>query len=100
VSRPPQQDDSAFCRIQPGAKVYDPARHGAAAYVCPNIDRPTCRTVSVSSLQQLTGLDVFPALPFDLKSTAMPLPAAEPYGARRHRPHRQSGTGMGLMPSG
>jgi endonuclease G len=62
--------------------VYDPARHGAAAYVCPNIDRPTCRTVSVSSLQQLTGLDVFPALPFDLKSTAMPLPAAEPYGAR------------------
>lgn len=65
--------------------VYDPAVPGAAAYVCTNTNAPACRTTTVAEIEQLSGIDVFPALAADLKATAMPLPPPEPHGKRRRR---------------
>ncbi len=78
--------------------VYDPARPGAAAYVCTNTQQPACHAVSIAELTRLSGIDVFPALADAVKAVAMPLPAPRPHG-RGHR-HRPRETGAGLAPSG
>jgi endonuclease G, mitochondrial len=80
--------------------VYDPAAQGAAAYVCQNTSTPVCRTVSIASLQKLAGIDVFPTLSVEVKSTAMPLAAPKSHRARRHKPRWSYGTDPGLLPSG
>ena len=67
--------------------VYDPERRAAAAYVVPNAAGNEWQGVSVAQLQQMTGIDVFPGLPEQVKATAMPLPKPTPYGS--HRTHHE-----------
>lgn len=58
--------------------VLDPRRRQAGAYVAVNDNDPTWRVVSMAELQQLTGFDVFPALPARAKLAALWLPAPTP----------------------
>lgn len=60
--------------------VYDPARGEAGAYLAPNEAGDDWRPVSLQTLEDLTGLDVFPGLPGRIKATAMALP--EPQDSR------------------
>ena len=55
--------------------VYDPARGQAAAYLTPNAEGHEWQTISITQLTQMTGIDVFPALPQSVKASAMQLPA-------------------------
>jgi endonuclease G len=66
--------------------VYDPKRHGAAAYVVSNAEGSTYRVLSISELEQLAGIDPFPALPLPAKATAVELPQP-----RQRRPRRSEG---------
>jgi endonuclease G len=70
--------------------IYDPAVQGAAAYLCTNVGHPKCVTLSVAELAQQVGVDPFPALPDDIKQTAMTLPPPEPspYAHQRQQRHR------------
>ncbi|WP_239479407.1 DNA/RNA non-specific endonuclease [Lichenicola cladoniae] len=67
--------------------VYDPRARGVAVYVCKNTDAPTCDIVSVATLIRVVGVDPFPALPDQLKQTALalPQPAASQYAHRGRR---------------
>jgi endonuclease G, mitochondrial len=65
--------------------VYDPSYGRAGAYVCTNTDEPECRTVSIDQLRQVSGIDVFPALPQATKAARAPLPEPMPYGYARRR---------------
>jgi endonuclease G len=70
--------------------VYDPRRGWAGAYVCTNTKEPSCRTVSIAQLQEMSGVDVFPSLPKATKVTGGPLPEPTPHGyaGRRGPRHR------------
>lgn len=63
--------------------VYDPATGQAGAYLVPNAAGDAWTPLSIRQLQDLTGIDVFPALPRRVKDVAMPLPDPEP---QRRRP--------------
>lgn len=63
--------------------VYDPRVRGAAVYVCRNVQRPSCSTVSVANLVSVVGIDPFPALPAAVKQTAMTLPVPKSIYNRR-----------------
>lgn len=63
--------------------VYDPKRGRGAAYVTPNAEGNKWEAVSLSQLQQLTGIDVFPALSGEAKEDPLPLP--KPHSERRGR---------------
>ena len=63
--------------------VYDPRRNGAAAYVARNAEGNEWRELSIAELQQLTGIDIYPALPQSVKENAMPFPAPSERGRRR-----------------
>ncbi|HXE18659.1 MAG TPA: DNA/RNA non-specific endonuclease [Castellaniella sp.] len=58
--------------------IYDPVARGAGAYMCPNVSRPDCTTLSIAALSRTIGLDPFPWVPNAVKRTAMQLPAPEP----------------------
>lgn len=73
--------------------VYDPAAHGAAAYVCTNVSQPKCTTMSIAALARATGIDPFPAVSAAIKQTAMALPPPEPSRYAR------SGRGRGHHPA-
>jgi endonuclease G len=62
--------------------VYDPKRNQAAAYLAENADGDHWRTVSMSELQQLTGIDPFPGLAPSVKDHAMVLPEPKLSGKR------------------
>lgn len=66
--------------------VYDPVTGQAAAYVAENAEQPAWRVVSAAQLQEMTGIDVFPSLPSDVKAEAMrlPAPARSTYKCRLH----------------
>jgi endonuclease G, mitochondrial len=66
--------------------VYDPKRHGAAAYVVQNAEGNDSRVISIAELQQLAGIDPFPALPQAAKPNAIELPKP-----RQRRPRRNEG---------
>jgi endonuclease G, mitochondrial len=66
--------------------VYDPRRGTAGAYVCTNVDQPRCQTISIAQLRALTGLDVFPSLPEQVKAAPPALPQLRP----PRRPRRTS----------
>ena len=53
--------------------VYDPKRNQAAAYFVANADGDRWRSVSISELQQITGIDPFPGLAPSVKEHAMAL---------------------------
>jgi len=63
--------------------IYDPRAGAAGAYVCKNFKTPTCVVLPVSAITEVVGVDPFPALPANLKETAMALPLPQ----SRHRGH-------------
>lgn len=67
--------------------VLDPRRGLAAAYVAKNVDSSPWAVISMAQLADLTGLDVFPALPAAAKTILLRLPKPTPtpnrYGSRR-----------------
>jgi endonuclease G len=69
--------------------VYDPSRHGAAAYRCTNVVRFRCITLSIAALTAETGIDPFPAASWLTKHLAMTLPVPEP---NRYRAHERKPT--------
>ena len=58
--------------------VYDPQTGQAGAYLVPNAPGDDWTALSISELQDLSGIDVFPALPRPVKEVAMPLPDPDP----------------------
>lgn len=64
--------------------VYDPVAKTAGAYLVQNRPNTDYRIISLDELQQLAGIDVFPALPQDIKQAAgeLPPPVAEQAGDR------------------
>src|SRR3954469_18022911 len=66
--------------------VYDPKRNGAAAYVVQNTEGSDYRMISMADLQQLSGIDPFPALSLTAKAPAIELPQP-----RQRRPRRNEG---------
>ena len=54
--------------------VYSPKRQAAGVYLTNNAPGDDWRTISLSELREMTGLDVFPSLPQAVKDHAMPLP--------------------------
>jgi len=79
--------------------IYDPKRQQAGAYLVPNADGDEWEAVSIAKLAQVTGLDVFPALPASIKETAMTLPEPTPHGRKSLAPSGESSAGKGLEPS-
>ena len=76
--------------------VLDPGRRQAAAYLATNVDETQWQVVSIAQLTQLTGFDVFPALPAGAKQVAMRLPTPTPHGY--NRPGRGGGNPFGDRP--
>ncbi len=70
--------------------VLDPHRGLAAAYVAKNVDDAPWAPISMSQLADLTGLDVFPALPGPTKSSMLRLPTPTPHGYQSRRTARNN----------
>jgi endonuclease G len=62
--------------------VYDPKRNQAAAYLVENADGDQWRSVTMSELQQITGIDPFPELAPAVKDHALALPEPKLPGKR------------------
>jgi endonuclease G len=62
--------------------VYDPDEREAGAYVVDNVTGAKPRMISIKELQQLTGIDVFPAVSAEVKEQAMSLPKPKTYRQR------------------
>ncbi|MEX3960236.1 DNA/RNA non-specific endonuclease [Trinickia sp. EG282A] len=77
--------------------IYDP-RRGAAAYVTRNQAGEAYAVISIAELTRLVGVDPFPALPDQVKETAMALPTPRPGGQRLSVGSVQEGQ-LGLGPS-
>jgi endonuclease G len=72
--------------------VYDPKRNQAAAYVVENADGDQWRAVSISELQQITGIDPFLGLAPSVKNYAMTLPEPRLPGKRQKQTEWPWGT--------
>lgn len=68
--------------------VYDPAGNRAGVYLSHNTDDSDYETISVTELQALTGIDVFPGIPARVKMEAarLPTPIMRSTHHRRERP--------------
>jgi len=55
--------------------VYVPALKGAAAYLVDNAPGDVWQSISIAQLRDLSNIDVFPALPEDMKRQIIQLPA-------------------------
>jgi endonuclease G, mitochondrial len=62
--------------------IYVPRRNAAAAYVVNNEAGMDWKTVSVAELRNVVGIDVFPALPAEVKERIMTLPRPKPHRRR------------------
>jgi endonuclease G len=62
--------------------IYDPAKQEAGAYVVDNVAGAKFRSVSLKELQNLTGIDVFPAVNAAVKDLVMTLPPPRSYRQR------------------
>ena len=58
--------------------IYDPSRQEAGAYVVGNTPGPLPQVVSITELNKMAGLDLFPALSTQVKNRAMRLPLPKP----------------------
>ena len=58
--------------------IYDPQQKQAAAYLVANAPGGHYAVVSVSEVENLTGINLFPALATEVKQTPMPLPVPKP----------------------
>ncbi len=73
--------------------IYDPGGNRAGVYLVRNADDSDYTVLSIDQLTRLTGIDVFPALPSDVKAHATDLPAPLRRGSRggnRGRGHDQT----------
>lgn len=79
--------------------VYDPKTGQAGAYYTPNAEGDDWKVLSISQLQTITGIDVFPSLPQAVKDIAMTLPDPSAQGrrpqARTGEPGRRPEVGEG-----
>lgn len=75
--------------------VLNPRTGRAAAYLCPNTDDAGFEVISLARLRDLSGLDVFPALPEGAKVEATPLPEPQARGGRSGRGEGRRGRGGG-----
>jgi endonuclease G len=75
--------------------VYDPARRQAGAYLVRNDAGDGHEIVSLAQLKDLTGIDVFPALPPEVKAAAMPLPPPVDERSPRRRGRATAGGAEG-----
>ncbi|WP_448188198.1 DNA/RNA non-specific endonuclease [Azospirillum sp. sgz301742] len=62
--------------------VYDPRTGQAGAYHVANAAGDSWTALSISELETITGIDVFPTLSRAVKDVAMPLPEPAPQGRR------------------
>ncbi|MBL6459552.1 DNA/RNA non-specific endonuclease [Belnapia sp. T6] len=62
--------------------VYLPSRREAAVYVAPNAPGMKWRTVSLTQLRDLAGLNAFPILASEVQGRAMRLPEPRPHNVR------------------
>lgn len=65
--------------------VYDPRSGKASAYLVENAPGNAWRTVSIQDLRTTTGIDVFPALPPQVKAILVDLPAPKARQSRQDR---------------
>ena len=65
--------------------VYDPRQQRAAAYVTFNAAGDQWQTITIAQLQDLIGIDVFPAMTPQAKAAGMQLPAPTPRDNHRSR---------------
>lgn len=82
--------------------IYVPALQQAAAYLSPNAPGEAYEVISIGKLQELTGIDVFPALPLGVKSLAMglPEPKACNFGRSQAAGARHGASHGGVSPGG
>jgi endonuclease G len=59
--------------------IYDPARGEAAAYIAANAPGMDYRVISIAALEEMTGINLFPALSSQVKNRSMRLPVPRPY---------------------
>ena len=64
--------------------IYDPGRGTAGAYLAANRDDADWEAVSIARLREMSGIDVFPSLPEDVKAAAPRLP--KPHVRERRPP--------------
>lgn len=74
--------------------VYVPALRGAAVYLTDNAPGMKWQTISVAQLRDLSGIDVFPALPESVKESAIKLPEPKPF-SQSHERRSYSGVSEG-----
>ena len=66
--------------------VYVPSKNAAGVYLVNNQSGMKWSAISLERLRELSGIDVFPALPSNIKVSAMNLPEPTPHeGGRRSR---------------
>ena len=65
--------------------VYDPRRNEAGAYLVDNDEGAQPQKISVSQLEKLAGISIFPSVSERVKSRAMSLPDPKSYKERRRR---------------
>lgn len=63
--------------------VFDPRRQEAGCYVENNAPGMDCKVASVREVEELAGINIFPALPDAVKGMAMHLPEPKTYRERR-----------------
>jgi endonuclease G, mitochondrial len=65
--------------------VYDPNKHEAGAYLTDNTDDAQPANISISQLEKVAGISIFPAVSEKVKSKAMKLPEPKTYRERKQR---------------
>jgi endonuclease G len=63
--------------------IYDPKRQEAGAYLIDNAEVAQPQKISISELEQLAGISIFPSVSERVKSRAMNLPAPKSYKDRK-----------------
>jgi endonuclease G, mitochondrial len=71
--------------IQLYKAVYDPARQEAGAYLVDNAAGARPVTISISELEKITGINMFPAVSDQAKASAMRLLEPKTYKERKKR---------------
>jgi len=69
--------------------VYDPQRKQAGAYLIDNTADAQPQTISISELEKLTGINVFPAMNDEVKAKGMKLPEPRSFKERKRSGDRQ-----------
>jgi endonuclease G len=65
--------------------IYDPSRNEAAAYLVDNIEGAQVQIISISVLEKVSGISVFPSINSQIKDTGMRLPVPKERKRRGER---------------